>query len=241
MEPLRLYSLPNLITCANLLTGCVGVWLAMRGDSVTACYLIGLAAAFDFADGLVARALKQYSPIGKELDSLADMVSFGVLPGVLLVQMLARTSAAASVPALPLVGFLFTVFAALRLAKFNVDTRQTSSFMGLPTPAATLFVAALPLVMASTSGGLGNALLAPLLQTTPVLLLITGLLCWLMVAEIPLFALKFTSLRPEPLNLLRYSFVAAAAALVALLGWAGIPLAILLYIGLSLMPVATTR
>ncbi len=241
MEPLRLYSLPNLITCANLLTGCVGIWLAMRGDSVTACYLVGLAAAFDFADGLVARALKQYSPVGKELDSLADVVSFGALPGVLLGQMLARTSAAASLPVLPLVGFLFTVFAALRLAKFNVDTRQTTSFVGLPTPAATLFVAALPLVVASTSGGLGNALLAPLLQTTPVLLLITALLCWLMVAEIPLFALKFTSLRPEPLNLLRYGFVVAAAALVALLGWAGIPLTILLYIGLSLMPVATTR
>ncbi len=238
MEPLRLYSLPNIITCANLLTGCVGIWLAMRGDSVTASYLVGLAAAFDFADGLVARALKQYSPVGKELDSLADVVSFGVLPAVLMAQMLAGTSAAAGAPWLPLLGFLLTTFAALRLAKFNVDTRQTTSFVGLPTPAATLFVAALPLVLAAPGAGIGNGLLAPFLRTAPVLLGLIGLLCWLMVAEIPLFALKFTSLRPEPLNLLRYGFVAASVVLVAALGWAGVPLAILLYIGLSLLPVA---
>jgi CDP-diacylglycerol---serine O-phosphatidyltransferase len=235
---LRLFSLPNLITCANLLTGCVGIWVAMRGDSVMACYLVGLAAAFDFADGLVARALNQYSPIGKELDSLADVVSFGALPGVLMAQLLAGTTAAGGAPWLPLFGFLLTAFGALRLAKFNVDTRQTTSFVGVPTPAATLFVAALPLVVASPNSGLGNALLAPWLHNAPFLLATTALLCWLMVAEIPLFALKFTSLRPEPLNLLRYGFVAAALGLVALLGWAGVPLTILLYIGLSLLPVA---
>jgi CDP-diacylglycerol---serine O-phosphatidyltransferase len=238
MEPLRLFSLPNLLTCANLLTGCVGIWLAFHGDSVTACYLVGVAAAFDFADGLVARMLKQYSPIGKELDSLADVISFGVLPGVLMAQMLSATSAAADLPGLPLMGFVLTAFAALRLAKFNVDTRQSTSFVGLPTPACTLFVAALPLVLASPGSTLGNGLMAPWLRTAPALLGLTALLCWLMVAEIPLFALKFTSLRPEPLNLLRYGFVAATIGLVALLGWSGIPLAILLYIGLSLMPVA---
>ncbi|MBC7449574.1 MAG: CDP-alcohol phosphatidyltransferase family protein [Hymenobacteraceae bacterium] len=238
MPPFRLFSLPNLITCANLLTGCVGIWLAMRGDSVTACYLVGLAAALDFADGLVARALKMYSPVGKELDSLADMVSFGLLPAVLMAQLLAATPTAANAPWLPLTGFLLAVFAALRLAKFNVDTRQTTSFMGVPTPAATLFVAALPLVLAAPTSGIGNGLLAPLLRTAPALLALTALLCWLMISEIPLFALKFTSLRPEPLNLLRYGFVLAAAALVLLLGWAGVPVAILLYIGLSLLPVA---
>ena len=238
MEPLRLFSLPNLITCANLLTGCVGIWLAMRGDSVTACYLVGLAAAFDFADGLVARTLKLYSPVGKELDSLADVVSFGVLPAVLMAQLLAGPPAATGAPWLPLLGFLLTAFAALRLAKFNVDTRQTTSFVGLPTPACTLFVAALPLVVTAPDSGFGNAFLAPWLRSGPTLLALTALLCWLMVAEIPLFALKFTSLRPEPLNLLRYGFVAATVVLVALLGWAGIPLAILLYIGLSLLPVA---
>ncbi len=241
MPSFHLFSLPNLITCANLLTGCVGIWLAMRGDSVTACYLVGLAAAFDFADGLVARALKMYSPVGKELDSLADMVSFGVLPAVLMAQLLAATPTATHVPWLPLTGFVLAVFAALRLAKFNVDTRQTTSFMGVPTPAATLFVAALPLVLAAPVSGIGNGLLAPFLRMAPVLLALTALLCWLMISEIPLFALKFTSLRPEPLNLLRYGFVLAAAALVAILGWTGIPLAILLYIGLSLLPVARLR
>lgn len=238
MEPLRLYSLPNLITCANLLSGCVGIWLAMRGDLVTAGYLVGLAAAFDFADGLVARAMKLYSPVGKELDSLADVVSFGVLPGVLMAQLLASTPAATTAPGLPLLGFLLTAFAALRLAKFNVDTRQTTSFVGLPTPACTLFVAALPLVLAFPDAGLGNGLIAPWLRSAPALVVVTALLCWLMVAEIPLFALKFTSLRPEPLNVLRYGFVATAAVLVAILGWAGVPLAILLYIGLSISPLA---
>lgn len=238
MEPLRLFSLPNLITCANLLTGCVGIWLAARGDSLTACYLVGLAAAFDFADGLVARAMKLYSPVGKELDSLADAVSFGVLPGVLMAQLLAATPSAAVAPWVPLLGFVLTAFAALRLAKFNVDTRQTTSFVGLPTPACTLFVAALPLVAAHPHSGLGNGLLAPWLHSAGVLLALTALLCWLMVAELPLFALKFTSLRPEPLNVLRWGFVGAAVAVVALLGWAGVPLTILLYIGLSMLPVA---
>jgi CDP-diacylglycerol--serine O-phosphatidyltransferase len=237
MPPFRLFSLPNLITCANLLTGCVGIWLAMRGDSVTACYLVGLAAAFDFADGLVARTLNLYSPVGKDLDSLADMVSFGLLPAVLMAQLLANTPAAADAPWLPLLGFLLAVFSALRLAKFNVDTRQTTSFMGVPTPAATLFVAALPLVLAAPASSIGNSLLAPLLRTAPVLLGLTVMLCLLMISEIPLFALKFSNLRLEPLNILRYSFVAASGALVVLLGWAGVPLAILLYIGLSLLKI----
>ena len=134
---LRLFSIPNLLTCANLLTGCVAIWFAFRGELPLACYLVGLAAGFDFLDGLVARALKQYSPIGKELDSLADVISFGVLPGVLLLQLLARTALGMAWPWVPLLGFGFTAFAALRLAKFNVDTRQTTSFIGVPTPAAT--------------------------------------------------------------------------------------------------------
>lgn len=237
---LRLFSLPNLLTCANLLTGCVAIWFAFRGELTTACYLVGLAAAFDFADGLVARAMKLYSPIGKELDSLADVISFGVLPGVLLLQLLERTPLADSFREAPLLGFLFTAFSALRLAKFNVDTRQTTSFIGVPTPAATLFVSALPLIVdgsALPSLGVGNQLVATWLHQGGVLLAITAALCALMVSEIPLFALKFTSLRPEPINLVRFGLVGAAVVLIGTLGAAGLPLTILLYIGLSLLPV----
>lgn len=240
MEPLRLFSLPNLLTCANLLTGCVAIWLATHGRVEVACWLVGLAAVFDFLDGMVARALKQYSPIGKELDSLADVVSFGALPGVLMVTLLEQTPQAQEAPWLPLTGFLITAFAALRLAKFNVDTRQTSSFVGLPTPATTLFVAALPLIVLGAGNdsatGTVNGLLAGWLHSAPVLLALTTLLCALMIAELPLFALKFSSLRPSPLNFIRYGLVGATVILVALLGWAGIPLAILLYIGLSVLP-----
>lgn len=239
MEPLRLFSIPNLLTCANLLTGCVAIWLTLAGGSIeTACYLVGLAAAFDFADGLVARAMKLYSPVGKELDSLADVISFGLLPGALMLRLLAGTTAAANNPWLPLLGFVLTAFAALRLAKFNVDTRQSTSFVGLPTPACTLFIAALPLIVAQAHSSLGAGLLAPWLRQAPVLLLLTAGLCYLMIAELPLFALKFTSLQPSPLNFIRWGLVAASLVLVLALGVAGVPLAILLYIGLSLLPAA---
>ena len=236
---LRLFSLPNLLTCANLLTGCVAIWLAFRGELPTACYLVALAAGFDFLDGLVARALRQYSPIGKELDSLADMISFGALPGVLLLKLLERTTLAATWPWIPLAGFLFTMFAALRLAKFNVDTRQTTSFIGVPTPAATLFVAALPLIVEAAtqaSPGLGARLAAPWLHEGAVLLAVTAGLSVLMISEIPLFALKFSSLRPEGVNRFRFGLVAAAVGLIGVLGAAGVPLTILLYMGLSRSP-----
>ncbi|MCB2409938.1 CDP-alcohol phosphatidyltransferase family protein [Hymenobacter lucidus] len=219
--------LPNAVTCLNLFAGCLALCNIFAGHLETAAYLVGLAAAFDFADGLLARALHASSPIGKDLDSLADMVSFGVVPGAILFHLLGR---AAGLPEwLPYAGFIVTVFSALRLAKFNNDTRQTTSFIGLPTPACTLVVASLPLILAHDTFGLTGFILHPW-----VLLGLTVLLSGLLVAEIPLFALKFKNLTWQD-NSLRFIFLLLALPLLIVLGATAIPLVVLLYVALSVV------
>ena len=229
--------LPNAITCLNLLCGCLALTCIFTGGSGVAplrglelgAYFVGLAALADFADGLVARALRVSSAIGKDLDSLADMVSFGVVPGAILMQLLRQATAGDGGPAtwLPYAGFLVTIFSALRLAKFNNDTRQSDSFIGLPTPACTLVVASLPLILTHDQFGLASLLLSPWL-----LLGLTGLLAGLLVAELPLFALKFKSFGWAG-NQRRILFIALAAGLLLLLRAAAVPLVVLLYVLLS--------
>ncbi|RYY20277.1 MAG: CDP-diacylglycerol--serine O-phosphatidyltransferase [Cytophagaceae bacterium] len=229
--------LPNALTCLNLLCGCIALTFIFRGDLVTGAYLIGIAAVADFFDGLVARALRVSSPIGKDLDSLADMVSFGVVPGAIIYWLLYKALGLGpghgdfELPSLglfaPFLGFIVSIFSALRLAKFNNDTRQTTSFIGLPTPACTLVVASLPLILANDAFNLRNFILNPL-----VLLGLTVLLSGLLVAELPLFALKFKNLQWRG-NRRRFIFVALALGLVGWLRAAGIPLAVLLYVLLS--------
>lgn len=228
--------LPNAITCLNLLCGCLALTFIFSGQLITGAYLVGLAAVADFFDGLVARALRVSSPIGKDLDSLADMVSFGVVPGAILYVLMGRTLNLADVGdsvgklqlalIMPFGAFLVTIFSALRLAKFNNDTRQSDSFIGLPTPACTLVVASLPLILARENGpsALANLVLNPWL-----LLGLTVLLSGLLVAELPLFALKFKNLKWLG-NRRRFLFVALAAGLLLVLGAAGVPLAVLAYV-----------
>jgi CDP-diacylglycerol--serine O-phosphatidyltransferase len=230
--------LPNALTCLNLLCGCLALTFIFRGELVTGAYFVGIAAVADFFDGLLARALRVSSPIGKDLDSLADMVSFGVVPGVILYQLLSQAVAPRPeesdfvLPSLwffaPFLGFIVTIFSALRLAKFNNDTRQTTSFIGLPTPACTLVVASLPLILANDQFGVKDVILNPWL-----LIGLTVLLSGLLVAELPLFALKFKNLRWLG-NRRRFIFVALALVLVLTLHAAGIPLAVLLYVLLSI-------
>jgi CDP-diacylglycerol--serine O-phosphatidyltransferase len=235
--------LPNALTCVNLLCGCLALTFILSGDFglpslVTAAYFVGIAAIADFFDGLVARALRVSSPIGKDLDSLADMVSFGVVPGAILFRLhtifdthttiLTRATFTSFPGILPYLSFLVTIFSALRLAKFNNDTRQTTSFIGLPTPACTLVVASLPLILANDAFGLKNFILNPL-----VLIALTVLLSGLLVAELPLFALKFKNLQWRG-NRRRFIFVGLALGLVLWLKAAGIPLAVLLYVLLSI-------
>ena len=231
---------PNAITCLNLLCGCAAVVFAFHDQLVMASLMVGLGAAFDFCDGLAARMLKAPSEIGKQLDSLADMVSFGVVPGVMMMKLLQLSVAGAPIdnlglplPALSYAGFLISVFSALRLAKFNIDTRQTTSFIGMPTPACTIFVASLPLILAYDRFGLSGYILQP-----AVLLVLTVVLSYLLVAELPLFALKFKNLRWHD-NRTRFVFLAGTVALALALGVASIPLIILLYILLSLLTVRT--
>ena len=229
--------IPNALTCINLLCGCIALTCIFRGNLVIGAYFVGIAAVADFFDGLVARALRVSSPIGKDLDSLADMVSFGVVPGAILYTLLYEAIGLGPrhddfvVPSLglltPFLGFIVSIFSALRLAKFNNDTRQTTSFIGLPTPACTLVVASLPLILASDAFGLKDFILSPL-----VLIGLTVLLSGLLVAELPLFALKFKNLQWWG-NRRRFIFVGLALGLVVWLKAAGVPLAVLLYVLLS--------
>jgi CDP-diacylglycerol--serine O-phosphatidyltransferase len=224
--------LPNAVTCLNLLCGCLALTNIFAGRLEVGAWFVAAAALADFADGLLARALRVSSAIGKDLDSLADMVSFGVVPGAILFKLLitnepADGAALGLMQYLPYAAFLVSIFSALRLAKFNNDTRQTTSFIGLPTPACTLVVASLPLILAYDRFGLSGVVLNPL-----VLLGLTVLLSGLLVAELPLFALKFKSLRWAD-NRRRFIFMLLAAGLLLWLQAAAVPLVVLLYVLLS--------
>lgn len=221
--------IPNLITCGNLLSGALALVFALyHHRPEVAMWLIVLAAVFDFFDGLVARALGVSSPIGKDLDSLADVISFGLAPAALLwlaLQELGATSL------LSYGVFVLVAFAALRLAKFNNDTRQSTSFLGLPVPSNALFFLGLASVLPQLGEQLG-AMTA--LGLSLVLVLLFG---WLMIGELPMFSFKFTG---APLRSLWKQIVLIVVTLVAvvLLGWLGCSIAILTYILLSLLPEA---
>nr|WP_121271447.1 CDP-diacylglycerol--serine O-phosphatidyltransferase [Pedobacter schmidteae] len=215
--------IPNAITCANLFSGCIGIVYAFNGALETAAYFVLLSGIFDFFDGFVARLLHVKSAIGKELDSLADVVSFGFLPGVVMFQLLSASNY--SSPYLPYLGFIITVFSALRLAKFNIDTRQTEDFIGLNTPMNTLFVVSLPFIQKDYPEWIGSA---------PLLIGLIVLLSWLLVSEIKIFSLKFSSTSWAQ-NKIKYIFLILSVFLVAFLKFAAVPLVLVLYIGLSLI------
>jgi CDP-diacylglycerol---serine O-phosphatidyltransferase len=212
--------LPNALTSGNLLCGCAGIICSFTNPEIPTAWFVWAACVFDFFDGFSARMLKVSSPIGKELDSLADMVSFGVLPAVAMVIMMD----ASGLGRWSFIGLILAVFAALRLARFNVDTRQSNSFIGVPTPAHALFICGLPaLASIFPAGWFGPA----------TFVAITILFSWLMVSRLPLFALKFKNFRWRK-NKMRFTFLLACVLLMAIFQAAGVPLAILLYIVLSL-------
>ncbi len=221
--------LPNFITCLNLFSGTIALTFAVQADLKTAAYFILLAAIFDFMDGLVARALKAYSELGKQLDSLADMVSFGLIPGVFVYMMLKSNLEAHGLPEiLAYAGFVITVFSALRLAKFNIDTRQTENFIGLATPANTLFFVSLPFIY-------DQGIESLMFLTQPLILLfLTFGFSYLLVSEISLFSLKFKSLSWSQNNF-RYILLALSLLLIILFKFAAVPMIIVLYILLSII------
>ena len=222
--------IPNAITCCNLISGCIATVFALMGNFPMALLWIVMGAVFDFFDGMTARLLHVSSPIGKELDSLADDVTFGVAPSAMIYYELCAMDYPAFMeplrPILPYFAFLMAAFSALRLAKFNLDERQTTSFIGLPTPANALFWGALFV-------GYGSWI-----ESTPVnaplLVLMILISCYLLVSEIPMFALKFKQWGWRG-NEVKYIFVATAAALIVLLQVRGIALTIAWYVFVSVL------
>lgn len=213
--------IPNALTCGNLLCGCFGIVFCLENRSVPVAYFVWASGVFDFFDGFAARWLKVTSPIGKELDSLADMVSFGLLPSLVMYKMLAAASA---IEYLPYLAFLIAVGSALRLAIFNVDETQHDTFKGLNTPANTIFITSLSFV----PGALGA-----FIQQDWMLVLITVVFSLLLVSRINILAFKFKDFS-WPNNKLRFTFLAAAIVMIAVFRLPAIPFVILMYIGFSL-------
>jgi CDP-diacylglycerol---serine O-phosphatidyltransferase len=214
--------IPNFLTCCNLICGCFGLVFLFEGRAIPAAYFVWVACIFDFFDGFAARMLKVASPIGKELDSLADMVSFGLLPSMVMYQMLDNASEDSR---LPFLAFSIAVFSGLRLAIFNVDETQRDGFKGLNTPANTLFITSLPLLSTEVGGWLYQ----------PVTLTIITIVCSLMlVSRIEIFALKFKNFSWQD-NKLRFTFLVLSVLLLITLKIVAIPLIIILYVLLSLL------
>jgi CDP-diacylglycerol--serine O-phosphatidyltransferase len=212
--------IPNFITSLNLYAGCLAIYYGFRGDYELVLLFVLLAAVFDFADGLAARLLHAYSPMGKELDSLADVVSFGVAPGILVLSMLTQSNLPYWVA---FSGFIIPVFSALRLAKFNIDERQTSSFIGLPTPANALFWV-----------GMGYSFSKVLIANPWYILAFTFILSGLLVSELPMFSLKFKSLKWKD-NQVQYIFLMVSILLIALFQTNALALIIGWYILFSIL------
>ncbi len=234
--------LPNFITCLNVFCGSMAVIFALEGHLTIAVILMIAAAVFDFFDGMVARLLHSYSPMGKELDSLADVISFGLAPGMVMftlqgnalmegnvrVENLAEMTLMQNLFLLS--AFLVPVFSALRLAKFNIDTRQTNSFIGLPTPANALLISSFALVAEhGTMPSIDHILLQPI-----TLLILTLVTSYLLVSEIPMFSLKFKTLSWQD-NKIRFIFLALSVILIVSLTIYGIAASILTFILISVL------
>jgi CDP-diacylglycerol--serine O-phosphatidyltransferase len=231
--------IPNVLTLLNLFSGSIAIVFAFDGLFHLAAIFVGIAAFFDFADGFAARVLKSYSEIGKELDSMADMVSFGFTPSVLLFRSLQDASSGSAIwisdiNVLPFIAFAITIFSALRLAIFNVDVRQREVFIGLPTPANAIFILSLPFAIHYGSpSSIWHPLFSWMLANEWILIGITLFFSWFMVANLPLFSLKFKNLKIVD-NLVRYIFLAGSALLFIIFWWHAIPLIMIFYITLSM-------
>jgi CDP-diacylglycerol--serine O-phosphatidyltransferase len=247
--------IPNAITCCNLLCGCLAIVQIFEGNLIYAAYLVGLAAIFDFFDGFAARMLKVSSAIGKDLDSLADMITFGVVPGLVMFKLIQLPMANYQgyshgdelplfYPYLKYVAFIIPIFSALRLAKFNNDTRQTESFIGLNTPANSMFICSIAIIFINdyhnifdfdsclVSGFYPKFL--SILFDPHLLCLMSIFLSLLLVSEIPMFSLKFKHFKWKG-NEIRFIFLALSLLMLITLQFLGIPLIIILYVLLSLL------
>jgi CDP-diacylglycerol--serine O-phosphatidyltransferase len=240
---MKLFTIPNIMTLGNLLCGCLGIVFTFEGNLLWASYLIFIAGILDFLDGFVARLLNQHSEIGKQLDSLADMVTFGVLPSFIIAKLIQISTTKNTVlsdllptnllsqihlPTLAYAAFILALFSCLRLAKFNIDTRQSDSFIGVPTPANAFVVAAFPLILEF------NPEFKYIILNSTTLIAYTLIMSYLLISEIPLFALKFKSFSWVS-NQIKYIFLILSVILLVALQFVAIPLIIFLYIILSVI------
>ena len=238
--------LPNLITLLNLLCGSIAVLFAVNGELVITAAFVFLGIFFDFFDGLVARKLNVQSELGLQLDSLADMVTSGLVPGIVMFQLfnladstwiefsynatVGLSSSLAQNSFLPFFGLLITLASAYRLAKFNISTNQSDSFIGLPTPANTLLILSFPLILEFQNNDVINAIIL----NKWFLISITLLSACLMNANIKLLALKFKNFSFKD-NSARFILIILAIILLVIFQFAAIPLIILTYIIISIL------
>lgn len=227
--------IPNAITCCNLLCGCLATGCAFasifNAEYTYAFGLIILGAVFDFFDGFTARLLGVSSPIGKELDSLADVITFGFAPATIAFSLLYQyTPIFEQISYVAFAAFLIAAFSALRLAKFNLDSRQSMGFIGLPTPANALFWGSVALTITRYQ----NFLETYSQFIAPILLVLVFFSCWILVSEIPMFALKFHNFSWEH-NKLRYCFIVFSAILIAILQLSAFAPIIIIYVLLSVI------
>lgn len=230
MENIIVRNIPNSITCCNLISGCIATYNAFLGDIRMALLWIIVGAVFDFFDGMSARLLKVSSPIGKELDSLADDITFGFAPSAIIFYELSIMEYPSELlmlkPYLPYFAFVMAAYSALRLAKFNLDERQSLGFIGLPTPANALFWGALFVgaqnFMESTA------------YMLPVVLLMICVSCWLLIAEVPMFALKFKQWGWKG-NEVKYIFLISCLPLLMIFGITAFSVIIAWYVVLSVV------
>lgn len=221
-------NIPNTITCCNLISGCIATLSAFMGEIHMALLWIIIGAIFDFFDGMSARLLHVSSPIGKELDSLADDITFGMAPAAIVFYEMGIMEYPAFLnpvqPYMPFVAFLIAAFSALRLAKFNLDERQAMGFIGLPTPANALFWGALLV-------GAGD-IIENTTWMVPVVIVMILLSCWLLVSEIPMFALKFKHWGWKG-NEVKYLFLITCVPLLIVFGVTAFAIIIAWYVLLS--------
>ena len=214
--------IPNLITCLNLFSGCIGILMALKGDYYTAFICVLASGVFDFFDGMVARLLHVKSLIGRELDSLADVISFGFLPGTIVYTLLLQSTDSMY---LPYLGYIITVFSALRLAKFNIDERQTSDFIGVNTPMNTFLVISLPFI----------GKIYPEIIYNPVFLIVFAIISsLLLVSEMKLFSMKLNSLAWAN-NKFKYIFLLVSLVLILFFKVLAIPMIFAAYILFSVL------
>lgn len=275
---MKMFNIPNLFTAANMLCGVLAIILALAGRIDIAPFLIFLGAILDFFDGFLARLLKQQGELGKQLDSLADMITFGLAPGIIMMVVLISQTTQVNledimwhgeyntsnstlelngnlisnrpvwmaidewksafinfkdIDFLPFVGLIIPFFSMFRLAKFNIDTRQSESFIGLPTPANTIFFMAFPLLLVQYGDTVGweHDLIIWIIQPM-ILIPIIVVMSVLLVSELPLFALKFKHFKWQG-NEIRYIFLISCGLLIAFLWTWSIAIIVLLYLLLS--------